>query len=67
MLAVAKSIRLEGFIVSNHFNLWPDFKDDMSGRVSLDRAVALVLKDGETASARRSAAGQFDRGGKPRI
>ena len=26
MLAVGKSIRLEGFIVSNHFNLLPEFK-----------------------------------------
>jgi len=31
MLAVAKSIRLEGFIVSNHFNLIPEFRKDMSG------------------------------------
>ena len=31
MLAVGKSIRLEGFIVSNHFNLIPEFRKDMSG------------------------------------
>jgi NADPH-dependent curcumin reductase CurA len=31
MLAVGKSIRLEGFIVSNHFNLLPEFQKDMSG------------------------------------
>jgi NADPH-dependent curcumin reductase CurA len=31
MLAVGKSIRLEGFIVSNHFNLLPEFQNDMSG------------------------------------
>jgi hypothetical protein len=31
MLAVGKSIRLEGFIVSNHFNLFPEFQKDMSG------------------------------------
>jgi hypothetical protein len=30
MLAVGKSIRLEGFIVSNHFNLLPEFQKDMS-------------------------------------
>jgi Zinc-binding dehydrogenase len=31
MFAVGKSIRLEGFIVSNHFNLLPEFQKDMSG------------------------------------
>jgi NADPH-dependent curcumin reductase CurA len=31
ILAVGKSIRLEGFIVSNHFNLLPEFQRDMSG------------------------------------
>jgi NADPH-dependent curcumin reductase CurA len=31
MLAVGKSLRLEGFIVSNHFNLLPEFQKDMSG------------------------------------
>ena len=31
ILAVAKSIRLEGFIVSNHLNLLPEFQRDMSG------------------------------------
>jgi len=30
MFAVGKSIRLEGFIVSNHFNLLPEFQKDMS-------------------------------------
>ncbi len=31
ILAVGKSIRLEGFIVSNHFNLLPEFQIDVSG------------------------------------
>ncbi len=31
ILAVGKSIRLEGFIVSNHLNLLPEFQRDMSG------------------------------------
>ena len=31
MFAVGKSIRLEGFIVANHFNLLPAFQKDMSG------------------------------------
>jgi NADPH-dependent curcumin reductase CurA len=31
MFAVGKSLRLEGFIVSNHFNLLPEFQKDMSG------------------------------------
>jgi NADPH-dependent curcumin reductase CurA len=31
ILAVGKSLRLEGFIVSNHFNLLPEFQKDMSG------------------------------------
>ena len=31
MLAVGKRIRLEGFIVSNHFNLLPEFQKDMFG------------------------------------
>ena len=31
ILAVAKSIRLEGFIVSNHLNLLPEFQKDISG------------------------------------
>ena len=31
MFAVGKSIRLEGFIVANHFNLLPEFQKDMSG------------------------------------
>ena len=31
MFAVGKSIRLEGFIVSNHFNLLPEFQKEMSG------------------------------------
>ncbi len=30
MLAVGKSLRLEGFIVANHFNLLPEFQKDMS-------------------------------------
>jgi len=30
ILAVGKSIRLEGFIVSNHFNLLPEFRKEMS-------------------------------------
>jgi NADPH-dependent curcumin reductase CurA len=30
MFAVGKSIRLEGFIVSNHFNLLPEFQKDIS-------------------------------------
>jgi hypothetical protein len=31
ILAVGKSLRLEGFIVANHFNLLPEFQKDMSG------------------------------------
>jgi hypothetical protein len=31
MFAVGKSVRLEGFIVSNHFNLLPEFQKDMQG------------------------------------
>jgi NADPH-dependent curcumin reductase CurA len=31
MFAVGKSLRLEGFIVSNHFNLMLEFQKDMSG------------------------------------
>jgi NADPH-dependent curcumin reductase CurA len=31
MFAVGKSLRLEGFIVSNHFNLLPEFQKDMAG------------------------------------
>jgi hypothetical protein len=31
IFAVGKSLRLEGFIVSNHFNLLPEFQKDMSG------------------------------------
>ena len=31
MFAIGKSIRLEGFIVANHFNLLPEFQKDMSG------------------------------------
>jgi NADPH-dependent curcumin reductase CurA len=31
ILAVGKSLRLEGFIVSNHFDLLPEFRKDMSG------------------------------------
>jgi len=31
MLAVGKSLRLEGFIVANHFNLLPEFRKDVSG------------------------------------
>jgi NADPH-dependent curcumin reductase CurA len=31
IFAVGKSIRLEGFIVANHFNLLPEFQKDMSG------------------------------------
>ncbi len=31
ILVVGKSLRLEGFIVSNHFNLQPEFQKDMAG------------------------------------
>jgi NADPH-dependent curcumin reductase CurA len=31
ILAVGKSIRLEGFIVANHFDLLPEFQKDMTG------------------------------------
>lgn len=31
MFAVGKSIRLEGFLVSNHFNLMLEFRREMSG------------------------------------
>jgi NADPH-dependent curcumin reductase CurA len=39
MFAVGKSLRLEGFIVSNHFNLLPEFQKDMAG----------WIRDGKTA------------------
>jgi NADPH-dependent curcumin reductase CurA len=32
-LAIGKSLRLEGFIVANHFNLLPEFQKEMSGWV----------------------------------
>jgi len=32
-LAIAKSLRLEGFIVSNHFDLMPQFVDELAGWV----------------------------------
>ena len=31
ILAIGKSLRLEGFIVANHFNLLPEFQKEMSG------------------------------------
>jgi NADPH-dependent curcumin reductase CurA len=39
MFAVGKSLRLEGFIVSNHFNLLPEFQKDMAGWIR-DRKIA---------------------------
>ena len=34
ILAVGKSLRLEGFIVSNHFDMMPAFVKDMSGWIA---------------------------------
>ena len=34
LLAVGKSLRLEGFIVSNHFDMLPQFLGDMSGWIA---------------------------------
>jgi len=34
MLAVGKSLRLEGFIVSNHFDMQPAFQKDMAGWIA---------------------------------
>ena len=54
MFAVGKSIRLEGFIVSNHFNLLPEFQKDMSGwiregKLTWKETVELGIENAPTA------------------
>ena len=54
ILAVGKSIRLEGFIVANHFNLLPEFQKDMSawireGKVTWKETVEHGIENAPTA------------------
>ena len=54
MLVVGKSIRLEGFIVANHFDLLPEFQKDMTGWI---REGKLVWKENRRAWHRECAEG----------
>jgi NADPH-dependent curcumin reductase CurA len=54
IFAVGKSIRLEGFIVANHFNLLPEFQKDMSawireGKVTWKETVEHGIENAPTA------------------
>ena len=53
-LAVGKTLRLEGFIVANHFDLLPEFQKDLSGwvrqgKLTWRKTVEQGIENGPTA------------------